>query len=482
MKPATTVRDAVLLVLLTAAAVAVHGYHLGVEDQSMYLPAIKKALDPALYPHDAQFFLAQTRWTLYDEAVVGTIRATRLPVDWAMFLWHCGAVLLLLLGCLRVAQRCFAEAAAQWAGVVLVAAVLTLPVAGTLVLMADQYAHPRVLATAMALFALAAILDRRVTAFAWIVLAAAIHPQVTAFAAAHLAFQLWLPARATDALAALLLPAVMPQAPSRAWQEVMHTRRHHFAMQWTWYEWLGAYGPVLLLAWFVRIARKNGAPVLARVSARLAISCALGILAGVLITTLPMLERFVPTQPMRQLHFVYVVMLLLGGGLLGQFLLRKRVLLWLVFFIPLFGGMFVAQRMVFPSSPHVEWPGRATQNEWLEAFEWIRRNTPRDALFALDPAHMSLPGEDNHGFRALAERSMLADSVKDRGVAALFPALARDWQDQVQARADWKNFQREDFLLLRAKYGVTWIVAETPGPAGLPCPFQNVRVKVCRVE
>ena len=61
------------------------------------------------------------------------------------------------------------------------------------------------------------------------------------------------------------------------------------------------------------------------------------------------------------------------------------------------------------------WSCRASrrQNAWLQAFAWIRQNTPVDGLFALDPHYMTLPGEDYHGFRALAERSVLADYEKD---------------------------------------------------------------------
>jgi hypothetical protein len=43
-----------------------------------------------------------------------------------------------------------------------------------------------------------------------------------------------------------------------------------------------------------------------------------------------------------------------------------------------------------------------------------------DAYFALDPEHMRLPGEDQHGFRAIAEHSMLADRVKDSGLSPCF--------------------------------------------------------------
>ena len=54
-------------------------------------------------------------------------------------------------------------------------------------------------------------------------------------------------------------------------------------------------------------------------------------------------------------------------------------------FVPLSLGMYFAQRQVFPASAHIEWPGAQPRNPWAQAFEWIRANTPVDALFALDP-------------------------------------------------------------------------------------------------
>jgi hypothetical protein len=486
---AISIHDVLLLLLLAFAALVVHGYHLGVEDQAIYLPAVKKNLDPQLYPHDSEFFLSQTRWTIFDEAVAFSVRVTRLPLEWAVFLWHVSGIFLFLLGCLRVGRRCFAGPAAQWAGVALVAAVLTIPVAGTLALMADQYLHPRIYATAFALFALSAILDRRPFALAWIALGAVVHPQVTFFAVAHLVFQAWrapLP-QSFASIAAAVPPVTLLQ--NDAWREVMLTRRHHFPLRWTWYQWLGAYAPVILLVWFARVARRAGNAALARVSARLALSCTLGIVCAVTMNMVPALQRFMPTQPMRQLHFIYVLLFLLGGGLLGQYLLKSRAWRWALLLIPVVAGMFLAQRAVFSHGPHLEWPRLRPQNEWLAAFEWIRRNTPKDALFVLDPRYMER-GADHHGFRGLAERSMLADYTKDRGVAAIFPSIAERWKREVDDRANWSNFAREDFLRLREKYGVTWVVLNgrqssdvAPDP-GQPCPYiaPDNSLRVCRLE
>jgi sugar phosphate isomerase/epimerase len=105
-----------------------------------------------------------------------------------------------------------------------------------------------------------------------------------------------------------------------------------------------------------------------------------------------------------------------------------------------------------------------------------------DSQFALDPRYMELPGEDYHGFRALAERSVLADELKDAGMAARVPRLAPRWLREVEAQRGWRDFQRPDFLRLKAEFGVDWVVLTAPGVEGLPCPYRNSQVVVCWVE
>jgi len=467
--------DLLFVLLLAAGALLVHGYHLGTEDQAIYLPAIKKMIDPGLYPHDSGFFLPQARPTLFDELMALSVRWTHLSVETVLFGWHVLSIFLFLLACRQLSVRLFRDPVAQWAGVTLVAAVITLPVAGTLVTLTAEYTHPRNLATAALLFALAATLDRKVTALLWLLACAVFHPQMAVFGAFHLAFQAWrVPLPQKMALVPLL-------AGSSAWREALATRPHHFPLRWKWYEQLGAIAPLLLLAWFARIGRRSGEERLAHVTGRLAFSGTLSITGAVAITVLPGFEPLVPAQSMRSLHLVYILLFLVGGGLLGQYVLRTR-LRWTLLFVPVAAVMCWNQMRLYPASTHIEWPGVAPRNEWLEAFDWIHRNTPRDALFALDPRYMERPGEDFHGFRGLAERSMLADYTKDRGVAALFPEVAPAWLEHVRVREAWHKFTADDFRQLRARYGVDWVVVEQPGVAGLPCPYSNARVQVCRVE
>jgi hypothetical protein len=207
---------------------------------------------------------------------------------------------------------------------------------------------------------------------------------------------------------------------------------------------------------------------------QLAIAC--------IVLLIPALVRLTPMQPMRYLHLVYIFMAILGGGLIGEKLLRGHVWRWLALFLPLTVGMFTAQRVLFAGTTHLELPGLASHNPWLRAFAWVRANTPTDAYFALDPYYMQAPGEDYHSFRALAERSELADAVKDAAVATQVPDLAPSWLEQSQAAAGWQHFQKPDFLRLQRQFGVNWILVHRPGVAGLDCPYKNEAIAVCRLQ
>lgn len=477
-------REALLLLALTLLAVAVNGYHLGAEDQAIYLPAIKQHLNPGLYPTNAEFFQVQTGATLTDDLIAASIGVSHVPLEWGMLLWHVASIFGLLAGCLRLSQRCFPSAAGQWAGVAMVAGVLATPVAGTHLLIATQYLHPRTLAAVAVVFAVVEVMDRRwLRAGLVLALAAILHVQMAFFGGLFLIFLAWrAPAKQAPAFAALLFPlAFLFQSAPASWEEAMRTRSHYFVMRWHWYELVGLVAPLILLWWFGEVAKRHRWRDLPHLCQRLVAFGVFGFL-GALVVSTPQFVRLAPFQPMRSLHIIYLLFFLFLGGMLGHFLLRGKPLRWLMLFLPLAVGMFFAQRHEFPASAHIEWPGAAPRSPWLQAFLWIRGNTPTDALFALDPWYMRRPGVDYHGFRALAERGSLADRVKDPGVSALFPPLADKWLEQARAQDGWRDFDALDFHLLKHRFGITWVVVENPGVPGLTCLYRNEAVQVCRID
>ncbi len=487
-------RTIAVLLLLTAAAIAIQGYHPGLEDDAYYLAAIKRDLNPALYPHDADFFRLQFQATIYDKLIAASIRLTHLPPDVTIFLWQFATTLAILAACLAIARRIFTKPEAHWSAVATVAALLTIPVSGTGISLTDQYLHPRALATAAILAAIISILDRhRLRAAVLLAIAATMHIIMAAFGISFCLFLLWRRGRRARTItspagppggtnlrtnAAIFTAAALPlpwlfQPTTEAWRAAAATRHFNLITHWPWYEWLGVIVPFAILYYFASQARRDN-PTRARLNTSLLYYAIFQLAVALVIMLPPQLERLRPFEPMRYLHLVYLLMFLIAGGLIGQHILGKHAYRWLLFFLPLSAGMFYPQRQMYPSTAHLELPGTKPSNDYLQAFAWIRANTPTDALFALDPYYMQQPGEDFHGFRALAERSALADMVKDPGMVARVPTLAERWQSEVNATKNWQNFPTHQFLLSKKYLWSDLGRSQSRGRRpGMICPYQN---------
>jgi hypothetical protein len=474
----------ILLFLLTVGALLVSGYHPFSEDAEIYLPGIEKILHPNLFPFGREFFLSHASLTLFPNLIAFSLRVTHLPMTVGLFIWQVASIFLLLLACWQLSGEFFQSARARWGGVCLVAALLTIPVAGTALYIIDQYLNPRNLAAFAAIFVLTAALRKKyATALFWVLFAAAVHPLMWVFPFSFCVLLLvmdWLEVNRQSAAAGLVLFPLLAPIPG-PYHEAALRHANHYIQYWSWYELLGAIAPIFVFWWFGSIAERRNWNNVLRVSRAFIVYNVIYILMALAIDLPPRFETLARIQPLRALHFLYIVMFLLMGALLAEFVLRNRVWRWLALFLPLCGGMFVAQRALFPASTHIEWPGVAPGNPWAQAFVWIRQNTPVDAIFAIDPEHMHLDGEDEIGFRSLAERSRLADWVKDNGAVSMFPPLANVWWEQIQAQTPWKDFQLKDFLGLKKRYGVDWVVLQQPGVAGLDCEYQNSAVRVCRI-
>lgn len=486
-------RTPVILLLLTAGALLVHGYHPYAEDAEIYLPGVERILHPGLFPAGQEFFASHAGLTIFPNLIAFSLRVTHLPMETGLFLWHVASVFLLLLACWELSSLLFPSAKAQWGGVGLVAALLTIPVAGTALYIMDQYLNPRNLAAFAAIFAVARILEKKyLRAALWLAFAGSVHPLMAAFAFSFCfllliaeRFQRRTAAPAAQSsltVAGLLVFGISLDPPtSPAYHAAAMRHQFHYIQLWRWYEQLGILAPVVLFWWFARIARERQWQRLELVCRALVVYDLVYFFAALVVDLPVRFESLARLQPLRSLHLLYMLLFLIMGGLLGEFVLKNRVWRWLTLFVPLGVGMFIAQRDLFPASAHIEWPGVAPKNEWAQAFVWVRDNTPVDAVFALDPDFMQLPGEDTIGFRCLAERSRLADLSKDSGAVSMFPPLAEDWWTEVQAQTPWKSFHAEDFLRLRNRYGVNWVVVQQPGVAGLDCAYQNAAVRVCRI-
>jgi hypothetical protein len=477
---------------LTAAALAIHGYHLGVEDAEIYVPAAKKLLHPALYPYASEFFLSHGHLSLFGPIVALTSRLTHMPIDWSIFSWYIITLFAMLASCWLLVTSCFSSERARWSSMLVVTAVLAMPATNTGLLLMDPYLTARSFSTPLTVFALAGILERKFArAGAAALLTAAFHPQMVAYLV-FLAFVLWAVERNRTRVrervpalagAAALFPTGFILTPATGpYREALYSRDYFFLYNWTWYHWLGMLAPLAILAWFWRSNLRGTKPSFARLSFAMLPFGLVSIAAGLFLASSPSLDMFARLQPLRTFHLITLVLVLLLSGVIGEFLSRDRPWVTAVLALSLAGGMFVVACETYPNSDRIELPSQSSSNAWVNTLLWVRNNTPENAVFAVDSRYFMDAGIDVHGFRAIAERSALADYFKDSGVVSLFPGLAEEWKQMSNATYGLNHFTADDFRRLRSEYSaVSWTVVHGRAPAGMECPYQQRGYAVCQL-
>ena len=528
---------------LTLFAVTVDGYHPYAEDGGLYLAGVMRLLDPSLYPHSTAFVLEPMRHSLFAPTVAGAVRLSHLPLPVVLLALYLASIWVTLYAAWMLASRCWTTRASRAGVVTMLACWLSLPIAGTALLFMDPYATARSFSTPAMVLALAGVLEttagrgpfnwqerkkRRGLLFciASLALAAAMHPLMAAYAleATLMLLAARLPNRtsrmyATAALAAAALAlAACLQAMAKPepadYIRVAMTRTYWFPTQWHWYELAGLAAPLVLLtlfAWPKPSQPAPGAPSIPRslrngwelasqymdrigeeandarqALARMAIaigatSCIIALLFAHTTAATHWIARL---QPLRAFQIVYLVMILMLGAQLGERILSRSVWRWAAAMFLLGGITFCAARTAYPNSNHLELPGSAPHNPWVQAFLWIRANTPKDALFALDADYINTPGEDAQCFRAISQRSALADYSKDGGEASIAPELTAEWVSGQAAQNDLSAPVTSDSERISALrlMGVSWVVVQAGASTRFDCPYINSAVRVCKLR
>jgi len=478
------------------------GYHPGAEDDTVYLAAVKYAVNPSLYPFDRPFFMSQMRTSFFHVWMAHLVQASRLSVGSAELLGQVVSLMLIFYASWSILSALFEETTSRWGGMAMLSAALTLPVAGTALYLADQYLHPRNPATALILCAVARILaGRKWQALPLLAVSFLLHPLMGAMGISFCCvlmlthsepvrkrISMWRSHHFTEAsqVHRLNIAAVIPfgwifDKPSQPFLDAVSSRHCYHLFQWTWYEWLGVIGPLIIFWGVARFARRRQQLRLSRFATAVLLYCLFHLTLALLILSPTRFPALCTLEPMRFLQLAYIFLVLVLGAYLGKYLLETRVIRWVFFIMLANGTMFFTQRHLFAATQHIELPGRPSQNPWLQAFTWIRKNTPQDAYFAVDPEYMAAPEEDNDGFRALAERSALADADKDAAVVTKAEDLSLRWQRELHAETGWKHFRLADFERLKEQFGVNWVLVSYPQPNGLGCPWHNALLAVCKV-
>jgi hypothetical protein len=476
--PVAWILSAVLFIVLATANSG--GYRYGASDQAFYIPAVAMAQDPALFPRDRALFAPQMRfWP--GGSLLGAVASG--PDGFpAVFGGTYLATLLILLAAAVALAR---GLGANQVTVAAFLALLTLKhqITRTGANSLEGYGHPRMLAFALGIAALAFVVRGRRTGAAVAIATAVVIHVTTAlwFAVVVVVAVLWTTPRRLVAVALLAVVAaavlVLTTLSARlvametSWIEAIGDRSYLFSAQWPAAVWMLNLGYAVALVAIHRRRRALGATRDAEA----------GIVAG-LITLVVM---FLASVPLTEFRVALAVQLQVNR----IFWLLDAVVAfyfawWLVSDIARANGARVgwavvaaivvasAARGVYllgvaPARPAVELD--LPRSQWTDAMLWLRRQ-PKNWHVLADPQHAVLFGSS---VRVAALRDTLLEVGKDPALAIYDREAARRVRERSQALAGFDRFTTADVRGLATRYHLDVLVDRADRPFDLPILYRN---------
>lgn len=478
------------------------GYRYGTGDQAFYIPAILRHVDPALFPRDAALIDSQSRLFVLDEilAFLTTTSGVDLP---AWFLAGYVVTLATLHAALVLMGRSLFTSG--WTTVAFVAlSALRHRIAKTGANTLEGYFHPRQLAFAVGLLAVAAVLRRRPPlALAAVAASAVIHPTTALWFGAWVGMALlvneprWRPALLAGAAVALaggaaaLALGFLPLARmDPAWIAPLEDKDYVFPNEWRATTWIvNLLYPVVI-----------GATYACRTRMGLATAAERGVVAGVLgllvifAASLPFVAvknaAAVQLQVSRVfwmadvLAFAYAAWWLcearrpLAAGQAGA---RPRGATLRPVAIAVAVALAAAARGTYVLL--VEHPGRPLvqvslpADDWRDVGAWLARTTPPGAHVLADPGHAWKYGTS---VRVSAARDVLLENVKDGSIAMYDRPVALRVADRRAALGDFDALTAPGARALAARYDLDCLISERP--LELPELYRNARFRVYRLQ
>lgn len=476
--PALALAAPLFAALITANA---GGYRYGISDQAFYQAAVVKDLHPSDFPRDTALLETQSRLMWCDEIVAALSRWTGLDLPPLAFLIYVVTVAALFAGAIAYGRAL----GFSWWTIALLLAMLTLRhrIPKTAANSFEGYMHPRVLAFALGVLALAsAARARAMLALLLIALAACWHPTtalwfgIPALVATEWARRGW--RRPWGALAVIVgVTALWGPLSSRlvlmdrGWLDVLRSKDYLFPLEWPAYAWIlnAAYPALILLIYRRRrrtgAARPTEGALVAGVIALLAVFLAMVPLTALRLAIAVQLQATRVFWVMDFVAIAYLAWALMEG--IRPWPRGVRVLL-----IALIGvasaarGVYIL-RTAEPARTLVQIP--LPQTPWMDAMRWL--NTQPAAWHVLaDPSHA---GKYGVSVRLGAERDTVLEATKDSALAIYSREIAMRVGDRTAQLANFGELSTAEMRALAGRYDLDAVVVERPRTLDLPELYGN---------
>ena len=471
----------IAFVLLCTANAA--GYRYGVSDQAFYIPVVVRALEPAAFPRDAALIDAQGRLMLADELIAGIVRVTGASLDTLFFVAYLLSLALTWAALVAIGARVYTS---TW-GTIALGAAFTLRhrIPRTSANTFEPYFHPRMLAFAIGLMAIAALQRRRVVTA--IVL-------VGVSALVHVTTALWFSILIGVALAVLeprlRRPAIIIAAAAIAtgawaftigplstrmddvWLHAVASKDSLFASQWPAWAWLANLAPLGLLWWAHTHRRARGHAT----AEDTAIVWGATALVAFFLLTFPLVVARVAFPVQLQISRVFWMVDVIATIYVLSLVRRDaaaRALAMAIVVVAIARGAYV---MVVERPERGLFALHLPESPWTDAMHWLATE-PLSAHALADPGHSWKYGTS---VRVAAGRDVFLEDVKDSAIAIYSRDVALRVVERAAAVRDFPALSADEARRLAEHYDVNYLVTESQLP--LPIAYENERFHIYRLK
>jgi hypothetical protein len=476
-----------LVAFVVLATMNSAGYRYAASDQAFYIPAILHQLDASLFPRDAGLIESQARLTFIDEIAAAVVRHTGVSLQHLFFALYLLSLLLLLGAAVAIGARLYRTG---WA-VVALGAALTLrhAIAKTGANTLEGYFHPRQLAFALGLCAVAGLLARRDKLAIGLLLAGAtIHPTTALWFSAWLGVAAWVsrpawrPGLLACAAAGTVAGVIAVTSGGLSAQLVRMDadwlaaigEKDLYPFEWRFDAWLTnlVSVPVILYAW--RARRQSG--VLVPGETALTVG-ALGLFV-LFLCWLPFNAARVALAVQLQLSRVFWMLdifatIYLVWWLAEGWRVSPRIVACLLV-------LFSAGRGVYTA--FVQFPDRkifaidVQHDDWRTAMAFARTTDPASGWLA-DPIHAAKYGAS---VRAAGNRDVLLEALKDPAIAMYDRPTALRLADRQRALQSLRWDTPEGARALARRFGLDYLIIDRE--LSLPLVHQSGALYIYRLR
>lgn len=490
-------RDVFLVVLLSLLPFVVlatansAGYRYGASDLAFYGPAVMQRLDPRLFPRDRLVIQAQAKLTLMDESVGTIASATGAALPGLFAGLYVLSLGLLAWGAALVGAVLYRQ---RWSLAALLAAITlrhAIAESGTNTL--EGYFHPRQLAFALGVIAVAAFLRARPAATILpVAAAAALHPTtalwfgvwllVATFLAAprwrvHIAGVLLAAAAAGGwALVAGPLAGRLRRMDSE-WLAAIADKTYLFPLEWSPISWIVNAG---YLAAIVFVFRRRAAAGLLAARERALVAGCLSLAALFCVALFFNAARValaIQLQPARVfwmldfLAVVYGIWLFAEGA--APSVRRAQAVAAVLLAASIVRGAYV-MRVLFPDRALAQI--HLPDDDWGRAMAWAR-GTAVDSGWLASPLHAA---EYGTSVRMAAGRDVFVEALKDQALGMYDRRIAIRTRDRLAEFGATDTLTTARARALASGYDLDYFV--TFHIHDLPVAFESGELRIYRLR